>query len=262
MPLPAVVQTTARVAKLIKPTLLSVFLETRHCRRMSTGKYGTGAPSPRSSDEVHTRQTLTTWNANVGRPGGKRRNSEMEEEERLEDGLNKLSSSTVINSRIQPSSKQKKQRVERKFTFVEEPKSPLQFSNSSSSDQVEREGALSSQATGSLPPQTSSSKPTFIDEEDRYDEVFRQLPNPPFPKSPFSPHPSAEGISGRAAAIAYLRIRGLANRGRKKTFFSLLAWVLRHAARDLGFEIVPDGFVRISDLVGLFSRSPSYREGS
>jgi RNA:NAD 2'-phosphotransferase (TPT1/KptA family) len=54
-----------------------------------------------------------------------------------------------------------------------------------------------------------------------------------------------------------LRIRGWANRGKQKTFYAILAWILRHAARDLGFEIVPDGFVRITDLVRAFF---SYRE--
>lgn len=176
--------------------------------------------------QFHARsRTLTTRNVNAAQPGGGRKRKG-EKEERLEGDLNGLSSSTVVDSQIQPRSKQKKKRVDRNPTFVEGPKSL---------------------------------------EPDRFDggageEVF---PNPPFPKSPLYSHPPGEGISGKAAAIAYLRIRGLANRGRQRTFFSVLAWVLRHAARDLGFEIAPDGFVRISDLVGLFSLILllSYREG-
>lgn len=66
-----------------------------------------------------------------------------------------------------------------------------------------------------------------------------------------SPNPGS-GISGVAAAIAYLRARGLANASKNATFYNLLCWVLRHAARDLGFQIVPDGFVRIHDLVSVF----------
>jgi hypothetical protein len=93
-------------------------------------------------------------------------------------------------------------------------------------------------------------------ERDAYDEeneeVFQQAPNPPLPKASLSPYSSSEGISGRAAAIAYLRIRGWADRGRKKTFYAVLAWILRHSARELGFQIVPDGFVRITDLVRFF----------
>lgn len=102
----------------------------------------------------------------------------------------------------------------------------------------------------SVDEETSEQEP--YDEEVEEVEVFRQAAIPPLPKNSFVSYPSSEGISGKAAAIAYLRIRGLANHDSKSTFYAVLAWVLRHAARDLGFEIVPDGFVRISDLVGSF----------
>lgn len=110
--------------------------------------------------------------------------------------------------------------------------------------QVEEEVIPSSQPDNQIPIES-------YDEEPEDPEVFKQAPNPPLPEYACCRYPSAEGISGKAAAIAYLRIRGLANRGRKKTFYTLLAWILCHAARQLGFEIVPDGFVRISDLVGI-----------
>jgi hypothetical protein len=83
------------------------------------------------------------------------------------------------------------------------------------------------------------------------EDVWEQAPNPPLPASPPNPHPVDTGISGSAAAISYLRARGLANASKKATFYYLLCWTLRHAARDLGFQIVPDGFVRILDLVSL-----------
>ena len=91
---------------------------------------------------------------------------------------------------------------------------------------------------------------------DDADEVTRclclQAPNPPLPLSPNNPHPVYEGINANAAAIAYLRAKGLASHPRKRWFFYLLCWVLRHAARDLGFAIAPDGFVRIFDLVRFY----------
>ena len=83
------------------------------------------------------------------------------------------------------------------------------------------------------------------------EDVWEQAPNPPLPASPPNPHPVDTGISGSAAAISYLRARGLANTSKKATFYYLLCWTLRHAARDLGFQIVPDGFVRILDLVSI-----------
>jgi hypothetical protein len=83
------------------------------------------------------------------------------------------------------------------------------------------------------------------------EDVWEQAPNPPLPASPPNPHPVDSGISGSAAAISYLRARGLANASKKATFYHLLCWALRHAARDLGFQIVPDGFVRILDLVSI-----------
>jgi len=40
--------------------------------------------------------------------------------------------------------------------------------------------------------------------------------------------------------------------GTPKTHFGITAgWVLRHAARSLGYEVTPDGFVRVSDVVSL-----------
>ncbi len=83
------------------------------------------------------------------------------------------------------------------------------------------------------------------------EDVWEQAPNPPLPASPPNPHPVDPGISGSAASIAYLRARGLANASKNATFYHLLCWTLRHAARDLGFQIVPDGFVRILDLVSI-----------
>ena len=79
-----------------------------------------------------------------------------------------------------------------------------------------------------------------------------QAPNPPLPLSPDNPHPIYQGINANAAAIAYLRAKGLASHPRRRWFFYLLCWVLRHAARDLGFAIAPDGFVRIFDLVRFY----------
>jgi len=40
--------------------------------------------------------------------------------------------------------------------------------------------------------------------------------------------------------------------GTPKTYFGMTTgWVLRHAARSLGYEVTPDGFVRVSDVVSL-----------
>jgi len=38
--------------------------------------------------------------------------------------------------------------------------------------------------------------------------------------------------------------------GTARTSFGISAgWLLRHTARDLGYEVTPDGFVRVSDVV-------------
>jgi hypothetical protein len=268
-----VVRTTAQVTRLIRPTLLSVFLDTRHCRRMSIGKSGTGNTRSRPYDvQFHARtRTLTTPSVNAARPGGSRRKRKAGKEERLQDSSNGSLPSVVFNSQPQRKPSSKKQFLGGKSTLVKESKLPLQVPNSSGpANQVKGDKILSSQTTGSHTPQNSGANPTSIDKQppnhkrDSYHEeaekveVIKQTPNPTGAKTRFNPHPSAEGISGKAAAIAYLRIRGIANRGPKKTFYAVLAWVLRHAARSLGFDIVPDGFVRISDLVRFFlSHSPS-----
>lgn len=37
-----------------------------------------------------------------------------------------------------------------------------------------------------------------------------------------------------------------------KTYFGMASgWLLRHSAKGLGYEVTPDGFVRVSDVVGL-----------
>lgn len=39
-----------------------------------------------------------------------------------------------------------------------------------------------------------------------------------------------------------------------KTYFGMTAgWLLRHTAKSLGYEVTPDGFVRVSDVVSLSS---------
>jgi hypothetical protein len=231
------------------------------------GIYGTGTSSSHPSHvQFHTRtRTLATRTANATRPGEGRmpRVPKARKEERLEDGLNRSSSSAVCSSKVQARPLSKK-RAKRKSAFLKRKKASPQLSKSSSSHQVKGDDVLSTQTPSTINPMSEPTPIPEYDPDDEEVEVFRQLPNPPFPKYPFVRHPSGKGINGKAAAIAYLRIRGLANCGRKKTFFTILAWVLRHAARDLGFEIVPDGFVRISDLVGLLSLILvlSNREGS
>lgn len=244
MPLTTAVLTTARVTRSIRPALLS-FLETRHCRRMSVGKQ-------KSSRPHDSRPNLRPWSPlvvslPVERP--RRGISQAEKEMSKKD------------SRKPPSA----MGPEGKRPVVNPRPSSQVFSSPSPADQVKQAVTPPSRRTNASPVAMDDQIPTaelerYDDEEPEYVEVFKQAPNPPLPRFACNFYPSAEGISGRAAAIAYLRIRGLANRGRKKTFYTLLAWILCHAARELGFEIVPDGFVRISDLVGIVFFYFSFRK--
>ena len=287
MPLPTAVAQTARATRFIRPTLLSVFLETPHCRRISFLKRGTGYARTTNTDaqsQLRSRR-LATQSVALTAEGRRKRVLKVENEERLED-LSKESSPLAFHLYSEPNLS-KKQHRKGKSTFVEATEESSQTSNvpggrrrkhvlkvkkeeklksrsRESSKKQRTEGKSSIIEALETPPRASSLDPmsdeqTRSCEYDPYDEeaeeeyqVFKQAPNPPLPKHSSNPHKSLGGINGKAAAIAYLRIRGLANCGPKTTFYTILGWVLRHAARELGFEIVPDGFVRISDLVRLF----------
>ena len=61
-----------------------------------------------------------------------------------------------------------------------------------------------------------------------------------------------EHLNGTVAAMAYLRAKGeKLDRPPATLFPTILLWLLRHSARDFGHQIVPDGFVKISELVSL-----------
>ncbi|KAF9526097.1 hypothetical protein CPB83DRAFT_498566 [Crepidotus variabilis] len=88
-----------------------------------------------------------------------------------------------------------------------------------------------------------------VEDEDRYEDDFHQPEATPVPKVPLVPRFKTDGISASRAARTYLRVQGLADLSPQNTTYHILDWILRHAARDLGYEIVPDGFVRISELL-------------
>ncbi len=243
----------------LRPISISAFAMTNNCRGMSIGSSCLGTlVSPQSGASLRATRRTTQNDLNSFKAPVRMESVTKAVLKKQESG-EESKASVVPPPEVNPKKVPKKRR---KSMFTE---NQLLINGQLISQQWVEGGSMSVDPSANKRKSENALPDASPDiESDDADETtcspWVQAPNPPLPLSPHNPHPvyEGEGVNANAAAIAYLRAKGLASHPRKRWFFYLLCWVLRHAARDLGFAIAPDGFVRIFDLVRFSLTSTSH----